>query len=120
MKIYALVLIPAETPEEKRTAAASELLYPHMYDSASPAKEFKFDYMIELDDYDEEQTGQYIWSMDELLQSFEEFEIESIVTPDCEWHDTDRLWDDPEWTEEARALFRKSPNCVGVKFVVHV
>lgn len=120
MKIYALVLIPDGTPEERRVETASHLLYAHMYDPGNPDKDFKFDYMVELDDYDEKEIGQYIWSMDELRGSFEKLEIEAIVTPDGEWHDTDQMWDDPDWVETARNLFEKSPNCIGVKYVLHV
>jgi hypothetical protein len=110
-RYFALVLVPGDTPEDQITETAFEALVPFMQDDDEPDKDFKFDYMIELEDYDAEEVGQFIWKVSDL--PLDELEIEAILTPDGDWHEVE---DD----DEAREVLEQYSDAIGVKYVLHI
>jgi hypothetical protein len=120
-RFAALVLVPNTLPTEQVTEAAYERLLPFMLDDDKPEEDGKFDYLIELEDYDEEEVGQFIWPTPDLPPIFADLGIDAIVTPNGIWHENpEPLWDDPLWVAEARQLFEEHSETIAVKYILHI
>lgn len=123
---YALVVVPAGTPEETACDAALELLYSHMRaERGEPTENFKFDYMFGPEDIaalTDDDITQHTWRAGEILDTLAELQVEAILTPDGTWHETEpgQLWDDESWLQMARHVLQQHRECLALRHVLHV
>lgn len=121
-RYYGLVLVPRDTPEEAIYDAAAELLDPNMR-SEEEERSYAFDWYLQPDDLadDEEELAQYVWRAGDIIERFPELEIETIVTPDGQWHHSKSgVPNDNEWVEEARQVLQEHSECLALKHLFHI
>jgi hypothetical protein len=87
--------------------------------------EFKFDYALDSEEIaalSADAGRRDIWRACEITGQLAELQIEAILTPDGQWHETEagELWDDDAWLARARHVLSRLPqDSLALRHVLH-
>jgi hypothetical protein len=125
-RYHILVCVPGDTPEDQACDAAAALLAPYRRNYREPEAEFKVDYALDPEEIAalSDDTGRRdIWRLGEFSGGLAELQIETILTPEGRWHETEagQLWDDEGWLARACDVLSRLPqDSLALRHVLHI